>query len=83
MQIDPWGFIFFRKLPVNYHGLVVFEFDNGEIKEISKFETYNKEIFLSRFKEVRAEVAEEEKHMIRRKKLKGEHTDGTESHDVS
>jgi hypothetical protein len=58
MKIEPWSFIYFRKLPANYHGLVVMEFDHGELKEISKvLDANTKEIFLSRYKEVRAQLS--------------------------
>lgn len=58
IKLPPWAFMFFRKVPSNYHGKVIMEFHHGKLTKFKKRDEVDEPIFRARHRECDAELLE-------------------------
>lgn len=58
IKLPPWAFMFFRKVPSNYHGQIIMQFDHGALTKFKKCDEVDEPIFRTRHRECDDELKE-------------------------
>ena len=58
MKLPDWGFLFFRKLPHNFHGQTILDFSEGTLIEATRIDKLDRQRMLTRFGDIRQKLKE-------------------------